>query len=78
MATIQKIDLENAARAFASFGGEFAGFDDDDKTVLVKFESTEKMLTLIAELKRVPRYAKFLRINSKKIDGIQHLTIQPN
>ncbi len=74
---ISKNDLELAARGFASFGGEFVGFDKDSKTVLVKFDSTEKMMVLISELKKIPRYRHHLRINSRIIDEVQHLTITP-
>ena len=72
-----KPQLEQFARGFSAFGGEFLGFDDAEKKVTIKFADADQMMKLVNLLKK-DRVGKFIRINSKIIDGDNILTIDPS
>ncbi len=59
--------------AMAAMGGQIVEIIPGEK-VVVKFPSTDKMLELIALIKKSKRIKDRLRLNSKVVDGENLLT----
>jgi len=77
MSFLTKSELEKFGRAFENiFECEFLGFDDSEKKIELKFQTTESMMCCINRIKK-DRVGKFLRFNSKIINEKSILTIDP-
>jgi len=58
-------------------GGKLVEFDQKNRIVRFSFISQEKMLVLISKFKADKRFCANIRINSKIVDGLNILTVDP-
>lgn len=74
---IAQYEIDKFSKVIQAFGGELLSVDQDERVVKFSFESSEKMVTLIKMFKADRRIANRIRCNSKIVNGMNILTVDP-
>ena len=74
---ISTSELEHFSKVIEGFGGTLLEVDQENRICRFSFVDMKKMLHLISGIKSDKRLSAKIRINSKIVDGVNILTVDP-